>query len=104
MDTKRADTERNRFARSLFHGLPPRYDTLAYLLSFGQDRRWRAAVVSHIVAAQPKSVLDVACGPAGVTLAIADSADADAAHHASLDGRSLDWKGHFARFDTGAKP
>ena len=36
-----------------------------------------------------------------VTLAIADSADADAAHHASLDGRALDWKGHFARFDTG---
>ena len=76
MDTKRAGTERNRFARSLFHGLPPRYDTLAYLLSFGQDRRWRAAVVSHIVAAQPKSVLDVACGPAGVTLAIAAATDA----------------------------
>ncbi|MGH8889230.1 MAG: class I SAM-dependent methyltransferase [Acidothermaceae bacterium] len=76
MDTGRPSTERNRFARSLFRGLPRKYDTLAYLLSFGQDRRWRATVVEHIAAARPKSVLDVACGPAGVTLAIAGATDA----------------------------
>jgi demethylmenaquinone methyltransferase/2-methoxy-6-polyprenyl-1,4-benzoquinol methylase len=77
MGTERAPTEVNRFARSLFRGLPSRYDTLAYLLSFGQDRRWRAAVVQHVVQARPKRVLDVACGPAGVTLAIARACDAD---------------------------
>jgi demethylmenaquinone methyltransferase/2-methoxy-6-polyprenyl-1,4-benzoquinol methylase len=77
MGTPRASTEVNRFARSLFRGLPSRYDTLAYLLSFGQDRRWRAAVVERIAAADPKRVLDVACGPAGVTLAIARSCGAD---------------------------
>lgn len=71
MATQRAGTEPNRFARSLFRGLPRRYDTLAYLLSFGQDRRWRAAVVAHVARNQPSTVLDVACGPAGVTLAIA---------------------------------
>jgi demethylmenaquinone methyltransferase/2-methoxy-6-polyprenyl-1,4-benzoquinol methylase len=76
MSTQRAPTEINRFARSLFRELPSRYDTLAYLLSFGQDRRWRAAVVGRVVAAQPKRVLDVACGPAGVTLAIARACDA----------------------------
>jgi len=70
MGTKRASTEPNLFARSLFRALPSRYDTLAYLLSFGQDRRWRAAVVDRVAAADPKTVLDVACGPAGVTLAI----------------------------------
>jgi demethylmenaquinone methyltransferase/2-methoxy-6-polyprenyl-1,4-benzoquinol methylase len=63
------------FTQSLFRRLPARYDALAYLLSFGQDRRWRAAVVDRVAAALPPSdspsVLDVACGPAGVTLALA---------------------------------
>jgi hypothetical protein len=36
-----------------------------------------------------------------VTLAIAFSADAGAAHSATVDGKKLNWKGHFARFDTG---
>jgi len=72
----RAPTELNAFARSMFRDLPSRYDTLAYLLSFGQDRRWRAAVVERVTAARPKRVLDVACGPAGVTLAIAHACDA----------------------------
>ncbi|HEX7106395.1 MAG TPA: class I SAM-dependent methyltransferase [Acidothermaceae bacterium] len=76
MSAQRASTELNRFTRSLFHALPSRYDTLAYLLSFGQDRRWRAQVVSRVAAARPKRVLDVACGPAGVTLAIARATDA----------------------------
>lgn len=69
-------SKRNRAARFLFRDLPSRYDTLAYLLSFGQDRRWRAAVVDRIAAASPKTVLDVACGPAGITLAIARATDA----------------------------
>lgn len=77
MSAPRASTELNGFTRSLFHALPSRYDTLAYLLSFGQDRRWRADVVRHIAQAAPKRVLDVACGPAGVTLAIARATPAD---------------------------
>jgi demethylmenaquinone methyltransferase / 2-methoxy-6-polyprenyl-1,4-benzoquinol methylase len=77
MSGQREGSELNRFTRSLFHALPSRYDTLAYLLSFGQDRRWRAAVVRHIAAATPKQVLDVACGPAGVTLAIANATEAN---------------------------
>ncbi len=77
MSAQRAGTELNRFTRSLFHALPPRYDTLAYLLSFGQDRRWRAAVVRRVAEGAPKRVLDVACGPGGVTLALADATAAD---------------------------
>ena len=59
-------------ARSVFTGLPDRYDRLAYLLSFGQDRRWRRAVVSHTAARSPGLALDVATGPAGIALAVAD--------------------------------
>ncbi|HEV2452417.1 MAG TPA: class I SAM-dependent methyltransferase, partial [Streptosporangiaceae bacterium] len=58
-------------ARTVFDGLPARYDRLAYLLSFGQDRRWRGAVVDRVAAAGPQRVLDVATGPAGVALALA---------------------------------
>ncbi|HMC70921.1 MAG TPA: class I SAM-dependent methyltransferase, partial [Mycobacteriales bacterium] len=65
------DSRGNAVARVVFKGLPARYDQLAYLLSFGQDRRWRRATVDHVVAAAPRHVLDVATGPAGVALAIA---------------------------------
>jgi demethylmenaquinone methyltransferase/2-methoxy-6-polyprenyl-1,4-benzoquinol methylase len=58
-------------ARAVFAGLPARYDRLAWLLSFGQDRRWRRAVVDRVAAAGPRLVLDVATGPAGVALAVA---------------------------------
>lgn len=63
-------------ARAVFAGLPARYDRLSYLLSFGQDRRWRAAVVEKIAAAAPERVLDVATGPAGIALAIAHATTA----------------------------
>ena len=64
-------------ARTVFTGLPARYDRLAYLLSFGQDRRWRRAVVDHAAAASPGLVLDVATGPAGIALAVASRTGAN---------------------------
>jgi demethylmenaquinone methyltransferase/2-methoxy-6-polyprenyl-1,4-benzoquinol methylase len=62
----------NRFAQELFAPLPDRYDRLAELLSLGQNRRWRQAMVDRIVPAHPGLVLDVASGPAGVALELAD--------------------------------
>ena len=66
----------NRFARSLFRGLPARYDLLAELLSFGQNGRWRREAVGHLVASRPGRVLDVATGTAGVALQIAERSTA----------------------------
>jgi demethylmenaquinone methyltransferase/2-methoxy-6-polyprenyl-1,4-benzoquinol methylase len=68
---QRLPTDPNRFARDLFDGLPRRYDVLAEVLSFGQNRRWRRAMVDRIVPAQPERVLDVAAGTAGVSIALA---------------------------------
>ncbi len=62
----------NRFAQTLFAPLPERYDRLAELLSMGQNRRWRRAMVDHIVPDEPELILDVASGPAGVALQLAD--------------------------------
>ena len=67
----RVTGETNRFAQGLFHSLPRRYDALAELLSFGQNGRWRRAMVDRVVPAAPARVLDVACGTAGVTLQLA---------------------------------
>jgi len=67
---------RDRFARHLFTPLPRRYDALADLLSLGQDRRWRSTMVARVARARPRTVLDVACGPAGVTLELAARTDA----------------------------
>lgn len=64
----------NEFARDLFSGLPSRYDLLAELLSFGQNRRWRAAMVDAVVSQEPAPlrVLDVATGTGGVALMLSE--------------------------------
>lgn len=76
-DWRGGDLRGNRVARAVFAGLPDRYDRLAFLLSFGQDRRWRRAVVEQVAVAAPRRVLDVATGPAGIALAVACRTGAD---------------------------
>lgn len=68
----RSRAEPNAFAQDLFDGLPRRYDTLEELLSFGQNRRWRGAMVDPVVAAAPTLVLDVATGTAGVAMQLTE--------------------------------
>jgi demethylmenaquinone methyltransferase/2-methoxy-6-polyprenyl-1,4-benzoquinol methylase len=51
--------DRNRFAQELFSSLPKRYDQLAEVLSMGQNRRWRRAMVDHIAPSSPALILDV---------------------------------------------
>ena len=53
---------RKQHAHALFAGLPRRYDMLSAALSFGQDPRWRRAMVGAIVASPWDRVLDVATG------------------------------------------
>jgi demethylmenaquinone methyltransferase / 2-methoxy-6-polyprenyl-1,4-benzoquinol methylase len=69
----------NAFARELFAGLPRRYDVLEAVLSFGQNHRWRTAMVDAVVHASPppQRVLDVATGTAGVALMLAERSAAD---------------------------
>ena len=66
----------NRLARDLFAPLPARYDRLAEILSFGQNGRWRSAMVDRVVPASGV-VLDVASGTAGVALQVAARSGAD---------------------------
>jgi demethylmenaquinone methyltransferase / 2-methoxy-6-polyprenyl-1,4-benzoquinol methylase len=66
---------RTQHARELFAPLGPSYDRYARLLSFGQDPRWRAFLVSR-VPADAGHVLDVATGTAAVALELARAAPA----------------------------
>lgn len=68
--------ERNSFAQDLFTPLPDRYDRLAEILSFGQNGRWRRAMVDQIVQAPGSTVLDVASGTAGVAIQLASRSKA----------------------------
>ncbi len=75
-DVLASRTEPNAFARRLFQGLPRRYNLLAEVLSLGQDRRWHDEMITHVAPAAPGRILDVACGPAAVTCALAAATSA----------------------------
>jgi demethylmenaquinone methyltransferase/2-methoxy-6-polyprenyl-1,4-benzoquinol methylase len=53
---------RKREALELFRGLPRRYDLLSSALSFGQDPRWRRALVDALAPHDGQRLLDVATG------------------------------------------
>src|SRR6202011_3584040 len=62
---------RKRHALVLFQGLPKQYDRMGALLSFGQDPRWRRALVRAIDPQPGERVLDVATGTGMVAVALA---------------------------------
>jgi demethylmenaquinone methyltransferase/2-methoxy-6-polyprenyl-1,4-benzoquinol methylase len=68
---------RTHHARTLFSALPNRYGQVAEAWSFGQNGRWRRAMVRRVAAglalrpAREPVVLDVATGPAAVALELA---------------------------------
>lgn len=66
-------SERKRHALALFAGLPRRYDRMGALLSFGQDPRWRRALVAAIAPRTGERILDVATGTGMVAMALARS-------------------------------
>jgi demethylmenaquinone methyltransferase / 2-methoxy-6-polyprenyl-1,4-benzoquinol methylase len=74
-----ATSAENAFATDLFQGLPPRYDLLAEVLSFGQNARWRDELVARIAQSSASSILDVATGTAGVAIQLARQTGAQVA-------------------------
>src|SRR5262249_1189160 len=62
---------RKRHALELFSGLPGAYDRMGAVLSFGQDPRWRRALVDAIDPRPGQRILDVATGTGMVAAALA---------------------------------
>jgi demethylmenaquinone methyltransferase/2-methoxy-6-polyprenyl-1,4-benzoquinol methylase len=65
-----AVSARKEHALHLFEGLPRRYDLAGALLSFGQDPRWRRAMVARVEASSGDRILDVATGTGMVAAAL----------------------------------
>jgi len=64
-----------RQALDLFRNLPRRYDQLSAALSFGQDPRWRRALVDAVAPAAGERILDVATGTGMVAVELLARAD-----------------------------
>jgi demethylmenaquinone methyltransferase/2-methoxy-6-polyprenyl-1,4-benzoquinol methylase len=62
---------RKRHALELFGGLPDRYDRVGAVMSFGQDPRWRRALVDAVAPRPGARILDVATGTGMVAFALA---------------------------------
>ena len=62
---------RKRHALQLFSGLPDDYDRVGAVMSFGQDPRWRRALVEALAPAEGMRILDVATGTGMVAFALA---------------------------------
>ncbi len=75
--TALSETARKGHALALFEGLPTDYDRMGALLSFGQDPRWRRALVRAIDPQPGQRVLDVATGTGLVAQALARHAQCE---------------------------
>src|ERR1700679_2812225 len=62
---------RKRHAVQLFSGLPDQYNRIGAAMSFGQDPRWRRALVDAISPKPGMRILDVATGTGMVAFALA---------------------------------
>lgn len=62
---------KKRHAVELFRGLPDHYDRVGAVMSFGQDPRWRHALVDAMAPEPGMRILDVATGTGMVAFALA---------------------------------
>jgi demethylmenaquinone methyltransferase/2-methoxy-6-polyprenyl-1,4-benzoquinol methylase len=97
-----APDSKGRYVRRLFSTIAERYDLITRLLSYGQDRRWKARVVTLSAARPGLRALDLACGTGDIAFMLAargaDVLGLDITHRMLQLARA---KGGAARFVTG---
>jgi demethylmenaquinone methyltransferase/2-methoxy-6-polyprenyl-1,4-benzoquinol methylase len=62
---------KRRYVRRLFATIADRYDLITRLLSYGQDRRWKARLIDLAGIGPSDRVLDLACGTGDLLFAAA---------------------------------
>jgi ubiquinone/menaquinone biosynthesis methyltransferase len=62
---------KRRYVRRLFSTIADRYDLITVLLSYGQDRRWKARLASLAPIGTETRALDLACGTGDIAFALA---------------------------------
>ena len=61
---------------TIFTAVPPRYDLINHVITFGMDVRWRTAAARECLADKPERILDLCCGTGDLALNCARLADA----------------------------
>ena len=62
---------KRRYVRQLFATIADRYDLITRVLSYGQDARWKATLVSMAQVRAGERALDLACGTGDIAFAVA---------------------------------
>lgn len=69
-DAFRSPDSKRSHVRQLFATIAHRYDFITRVLSFGQDRRWKARLVGEARLSASDVVVDLACGTGDIALAL----------------------------------
>ncbi len=60
---------------SMFTDIPPRYDLINRLITWGMDSGWRKKAAEECLATRPQKILDLCCGTGDLAITIAKAAD-----------------------------
>lgn len=63
--------DKSEYVHDVFSSIAPSYDLMNDLESLGLHRIWKARLVRELSSAQPKRILDIACGTGDIALALA---------------------------------
>ena len=68
------DSHAQKPLHKIFTDVPPRYDRINCIFTWGMDKRWRRRAASACLSGSPQRVLDLACGTGDLSLEIAAGA------------------------------
>ncbi len=60
----------SRPLQRMFTEVPPRYDLINSVITWGLDRWWRKKAAEECLSGKPKKVLDLCCGTGDLAIAI----------------------------------
>lgn len=107
-DVLAAPDSKGRYVRRLFATIADRYDLITRLLSYGQDRKWKARIAELSQIAPGMRALDLACGTGDIAFALADRgaqvAGLDITHRMLQLARAKSARVHFVGGDMLALP
>ncbi len=68
-------TRRNQPLHRMFTAVPPRYDLINRIITWGLDKRWRREAARECLASQPAKILDLCCGTGDLAVSLAQLAE-----------------------------
>jgi len=63
-------TRPNKPLHRMFKAVPPRYDLINHIITWGFDKRWRRQAAGECLASHPEKVLDLCCGTGDLSISV----------------------------------